>query len=222
MNDDPAPAVHDETDAPPVTLRCGSDDARDESDDCVTAWNAAAAAATGREDLAGVRFEEVWRTVETDGVALDVRASRRVSADRSRLQQLLSNLFRNAVEHGPRVTESTDASDPAGDEGVVVTGEQSDGVEGEANGLPGGPVATVTLGDTDDGFYVADDGPGIPESEREDVFEHGFTTSADGTGFGLSIVSNVADAHGWTVSVTESDAGGARFEFADVDAASDL
>jgi signal transduction histidine kinase/PAS domain-containing protein len=187
-------------------------------------------------DLAAVA-EEVWRTVETDGAALDVRAPRRVSADRSRLQQLLSNLFRNAVEHGStgnrtaaqsdgavehgsRTTQSTDGSDPAGDEGVVATGEQSD--EDEADGLPGGPVVTVTLGDTEDGFYVADDGPGIPDSERADVFEHGFTTSADGTGFGLSIVADVADAHGWTVSVTESDAGGARFEFSGVDAASDL
>ena len=59
----------------------------------------------------------------------------------------------------------------------------------------------------------ADDGVGIPAAERDRVFESGYTTASDGTGFGLRIVSDVADAHGWGVSVTESEAGGARFEF---------
>ena len=75
------------------------------------------------------------------------------------------------------------------------------------------PDVTVTVGPTPDGFYVADDGPGIPESDRDAVFEHGHTTNEDGTGFGLAIVENVANAHGWTVSVTDSESGGARFEF---------
>jgi PAS domain S-box-containing protein len=82
----------------------------------------------------------------------------------------------------------------------------------------GGDDVTVEVGAlaAGDGFYVADDGPGIPESEREDVFEYGFTTDDDGTGFGLNIVESIADAHGWTVSVTDSESGGARFEFAGV------
>jgi signal transduction histidine kinase len=65
-----------------------------------------------------------------------------------------------------------------------------------------------------DGFYVADDGPGIPEEERGEVFEFGYSTEEAGTGFGLAIVKEVAEAHGWTVSATESEAGGARFEVA--------
>ena len=77
-----------------------------------------------------------------------------------------------------------------------------------------GPVA-VTVGEVGDceGFYVADDGPGIPEAERDAVFEHGHTTSEDGTGLGLTIVERVADAHDWSIRVTESGSGGARFEF---------
>ncbi|MFB6074987.1 MAG: PAS domain S-box protein [Haloarculaceae archaeon] len=71
---------------------------------------------------------------------------------------------------------------------------------------------TVRIGDTDGGFFVADDGCGIPPDEREAVFERGHTTSDDGTGFGLSIVADVAAAHDWTVDVSESDGGGARFE----------
>jgi PAS domain S-box-containing protein len=74
---------------------------------------------------------------------------------------------------------------------------------------------TITIGrlDDDEGFYVADDGPGIPEAERDDVFEHGYTTNEYGTGFGLSIVERIAHAHGWTVHLTKSETGGARFEF---------
>jgi signal transduction histidine kinase len=76
---------------------------------------------------------------------------------------------------------------------------------------------TVTVGALTEGFYVADDGPGIPADERETVFEAGYTTAADGTGFGLNIVKRIADAHGWTVSATESEAGGARIEVTGVE-----
>jgi PAS domain S-box-containing protein len=75
-----------------------------------------------------------------------------------------------------------------------------------------GDGVTVTVGALEDGFFVADDGPGIPDDEREAVFDHGHTTDEDGTGFGLSIVQQIAEAHGGTVTVTESDSGGARFE----------
>ena len=144
--------------------------------------------------------EAAWRTVENDGATLHVSVSRQLSADRSRLQQLLSNLFRNAIEHGSTAPDSSTDID-----------------DGDASER--GPVVTVSIGSTEDGFYVADDGPGIPESDHEDVFDHGFSTSADGTGYGLSIVAAVADAHGWAVTVTDSDDGGARFEFASVEAA---
>ncbi|WP_232343140.1 hybrid sensor histidine kinase/response regulator [Halosimplex litoreum] len=83
----------------------------------------------------------------------------------------------------------------------------------------GGDAVTVTVGDRSDGdgFFVADDGPGIDEDDRERVFESGFSTSPAGTGFGLAIVAEIASAHGWSVSVTDSDAGGARFEVHGVD-----
>ena len=78
-----------------------------------------------------------------------------------------------------------------------------------------GPV-TVRIGDLPDGFYVEDDGPGIPPDRREDVFEAGYSTANDGTGLGLNIVQEIAEAHGWTVDVTEGSEGGARFEFTGV------
>ncbi|MDZ7849632.1 MAG: PAS domain-containing protein [Halodesulfurarchaeum sp.] len=80
-----------------------------------------------------------------------------------------------------------------------------------------GDDVTVTVGSLEDGFYVEDDGPGIPESDRTDVFEAGYSTSECGTGFGLGIVKQVAQAHGWDVSITEGETGGARFEFTGVE-----
>mgnify|MGYP000692927790 CR=1 FL=1 len=78
----------------------------------------------------------------------------------------------------------------------------------------GGTDVTITVGATGDdgGFYVADDGVGIPPEKRDDIFEHGFTTNDGGTGFGLSIVADIARAHGWTVSLDGGD-GGAHFRF---------
>lgn len=77
---------------------------------------------------------------------------------------------------------------------------------------------TVTVGvlASRDGFFVADDGRGIPATEREAVLESGYSTSTVGTGIGLAIVREIVEAHGWSVSVIESDGGGARFEFTGV------
>jgi Signal transduction histidine kinase len=112
-------------------------------------------------------------------IEVDVEAPQTIEADRSRLMQLLENLYCNAVEHSDdEVTVSVDL-------------------------MPGG-------------FAVADTGPGIPESDREEVFEAGYSTEKDGTGFGLRIVKEIANAHGWEVTVTESEQGGARFEFSGV------
>ena len=79
----------------------------------------------------------------------------------------------------------------------------------------GGDRVTVTVGPLSNGFYVEDDGAGIPDSEREAVFESGYSTTADGTGFGLPIVQQIANGHGWEISLIKNDAGGARFELTD-------
>ncbi|GGM62266.1 PAS domain S-box-containing protein [Halarchaeum rubridurum] len=77
----------------------------------------------------------------------------------------------------------------------------------------GGDDVTVTVGPLDDrGFYVEDDGTGVPAERRDTVLEPGHSTGGDGVGFGLAIVAEIVDAHGWTLEVTESASGGARFE----------
>lgn len=106
-----------------------------------------------------------------------------VEAERSRLQQLLENLFRNAVDH-------------AGEAVAVRVG---------------------VIGDPAAGFYVADDGPGIAADRRELVFEYGYTDSETGSGLGLAIVEEIAEAFDWTVRITDSETGGARFEITQVD-----
>ncbi|MCT9095728.1 response regulator [Haloarchaeobius sp. HME9146] len=77
---------------------------------------------------------------------------------------------------------------------------------------------TIRVGFCDgDGFFVADDGEGIPADRRDEVFDHGVSTAPDGSGFGLAIVESIADAHDWTVAVAESESGGARIEVRGVD-----
>lgn len=68
--------------------------------------------------------------------------------------------------------------------------------------------------ETGNGFYVADDGPGVDPTERDRTFEHGYTTTESGSGFGLAIVREIAAGHGWDVSLGESAAGGLRVEVA--------
>jgi signal transduction histidine kinase len=79
-----------------------------------------------------------------------------------------------------------------------------------------GQEVAIRVEPLEDGFAVEDDGPGIPADERADSFEYGHTTAENGTGFGLSIVSEVVDAHDWDIAVTDGSEGGARFEITGV------
>ncbi|MFB6250486.1 MAG: PAS domain S-box protein [Halobellus sp.] len=81
----------------------------------------------------------------------------------------------------------------------------------------GGDDVTVTVGAMADGFYIEDDGPGIAKNSHDDVFAAGYSTNQEGTGFGLSIVKRVAEAHGWEISVIDGSRGGPRFEITGVE-----
>lgn len=76
----------------------------------------------------------------------------------------------------------------------------------------GGTAVTVALGRIDGGFYVEDDGPGIPAENRDEIFTPGYSTKEGGTGVGMVSVREIVLAHEWTVSVTESESGGAKFK----------
>jgi PAS domain S-box-containing protein len=82
----------------------------------------------------------------------------------------------------------------------------------------GGDRVSITVGDLPDGdgFYVADDGPGLAPAARERAFEFGYSAADGGSGIGLSIVAQVAEGHGWTVDLAP-DADGTRVEVRGVD-----
>ncbi len=129
--------------------------------------------------------EACWGQVSTrEAATLEAATDATIVADRTRLRQLLENLFRNSLQHG-----RTDETVPL----------------------------TVRVRTHEDGFSVDDDGDGIPAADRESVFEAGYSSQPDGTGFGLQIVDQVATAHGWDVHVEESPTGGAQFTVSGVE-----
>ncbi|QLG48201.1 histidine kinase N-terminal 7TM domain-containing protein [Natrinema halophilum] len=145
--------------------------------------------------------EGAWENVDTGDATLTVASNATILGDANRVTRLFENLFRNSVEHGtPK--ESNDSTE------VLGSNHTSLDVE----------VGTIDTGATNDptGFYVADDGHGLPDG-GDRIFEDGYTTEMDGTGFGLRIVDEIATAHGWIVEAAESDAGGARFDFRGVE-----
>ena len=121
---------------------------------------------------------DAWSFFEGGDATLVVRSDATVYANRSRLQQLFENLFRNAIEHC-------------------------------------GPSVTVTVRDTDDGFAVADDGPGLPPDIEATLFTPAFDRGA-GLGLGLLIVERVVSGHEWDASV-HSDSEGTTFAFEGVE-----
>ena len=77
----------------------------------------------------------------------------------------------------------------------------------------GGSDVTVRVGSHDHGsIHVEDDGSGIPVEKRDEVLEPGHSSARGGTGFGLTIVKRIVEAHGWELSITDGTDGGARFE----------
>ncbi|QKY18433.1 HAMP domain-containing sensor histidine kinase [Halorubrum sp. CBA1229] len=172
---------------------------------------------TATVDLRSV-VDAAWRTVGSGPeVALVVDGPLpAIECDRSRLRQALENLFRNAIEHGaPGDCSPSELPGDVGADDDAAPGPFAD--DGNGDVAPRDASLRIFVGTLPGGFYVADDGPGIEPSEREAVFEPGHTTADDGTGFGLAIVERIAEAHGWSVSVTERRGGGARFEFEGVD-----
>jgi PAS domain S-box-containing protein len=133
---------------------------------------------------------QAWAIVDTTGATLTVDDPRSLMADDTRLRQLLENLFANACEHGV-----------------------DDGATGDDDATADGGTVEVRVGTTDGGFYVADDGPGIPPERRDAIFDAGQSEGGAGIGLGLTIVQRIAEAHGWTVDVRGSESGGTRFEF---------
>jgi len=143
----------------------------------------------------GALARDAWDSVDTGDAELVVDGDVTIDANATRTRELLENVFRNSVEHGRcPANENGDGDAPLT---VRVGAAAFRGDDSETEG----------------GFFVEDDGRGLPEVERDRVFESGFTTEENGTGLGLAITKRIADAHGWKVRALSGDSGGARFEF---------
>jgi two-component system sensor kinase FixL len=106
-----------------------------------------------------------------------------VMVDRIQIQQVLTNLMRNAIE----------AMKDAPKRELIVRIK------------PGSPgVVAVSVEDT---------GPGIPEEISAQLFRPFTTTKPGGMGIGLSISKRIVEAHGGTMTVSHTPSGGASFEF---------
>lgn len=140
---------------------------------------------------------EAWSNVETGEATLTVETDMRFEADRSRLLRAFENLYRNAIQHG-----GADVTVTVG----ALTGAAGGGFDFNGDAAGQHP-----------GFFVEDDGPGMPAEIRENAFDSEFTTSDEGLGIGLWVVREVASAHGWETDVVEGARGGARFEFSNVE-----
>jgi signal transduction histidine kinase len=114
-----------------------------------------------------------------------------VRFDRLRVEQILLNLLGNAIKYG-RAGGSIEVE--------VARTDASDG--------GGRDFAVVT---------VSDDGPGIPETWHDRIFEPyvqcGEEGRAGGLGLGLSICRRLVEAHGGVIRVSDRPGGGSRFAF---------
>ncbi len=168
----------------------------------------------------------------------DEAAIEEIGVSLDRMEELISDLLALA-RHGHEVTETdpvslravveaawstvstADATIEVDTDAVVLADERQlrqlfENLIRNAVEHAGDDVA-MRVGLVERGFFVADDGPGIPPDERDRVLEVGYTTSEDGTGFGLGIVAQIVEAHGWSIDVTDGEEGGARFEVGNVE-----
>ena len=185
----------------------------------------------------GALARDAWESVDTGGAELVVDGDMTIDANPTRTRELLENVFRNSVEHGSTCSRAepddsvehgstsnrTSSGDSVEHGSTCSRAEPDDSVEHRpASPDDNGEHLTVRVGEAtfrgDDGassrgFFVEDDGCGLPESDRDRVFESGFTTGENGTGLGLAITKRIVDAHGWEVRALAAESGGARFEF---------
>ena len=144
-------------------------------------------AATERFSLADIA-RDAWRNADVGDCGFETSIPRTVEivADRDRLLHVFENLYRNAADHN--------------DTAVAVRVGLLDEHD------------STTDGSQRMGFFIEDSGHGIPIKQQATIFEEGYTTSATGSGYGLSIVRDIVEAHGGDIRASNGPGGGARFE----------
>ena len=140
----------------------------------------------------GELVREVARLVSSDALLRNVAVHLQlepalppVLGDRVQIQQVMLNLLLNGLD----ALQQSDA----GDRWLVLQTRRHDGDTVEVE--------------------VRDSGPGLPDGERERVFDAFYTTKAGGLGMGLAIARSIVEAHGGRLDVANAPEGGAAFSF---------
>lgn len=170
-------------------------------------------------ERSGAAAERMTRTI--DGLLLDARSrSREITRTRTDLTVLVSSVvdeLRSASE-----AKSVDLELVGGGSSIPVAVDEPALARAVANLVtnaiehsPVGGTVTVEVvgGDGSAEVVVTDRGPGVAPDDQDRIFERFWTRRPDGTGLGLAVVRQVAEAHGGTVTLVSpvGDAEGARF-----------
>lgn len=133
----------------------------------------------------------------------------------------LSALARSIAEaYTPSAEDSRHRLETAIEDGVTITGDRqllaqlfSNLVENALNHTPAGSTVRFALAGAPTGFEVrvTDDGPGIPEAEREKVFDRFYrldrSRTTKGSGLGLALVKAIASLHGLSLTLQDNHPG---------------
>jgi signal transduction histidine kinase len=133
----------------------------------------------------------------------------------------LSGLMRSIGEaYEPSLEDSQYKLDVAIEEGITVSGDRqmlaqlfTNLVENAVNHTPAGTTVRLGLRRTATGFEaeVADNGPGIPEAERDKVFDRFYrldrSRTTKGSGLGLALVKAIASLHGLSIKLEDRKPG---------------
>jgi nitrogen fixation/metabolism regulation signal transduction histidine kinase len=171
----------------------------------------------------------------TPNDADDAETIDRVATAHTRIEQIVGELLEHARGREPGPAQSVNLAQIARDtwdrtstaDATLELASEEAVVEADPKSLRtvlgnlvrnavehGGSTVAVRVGPIDcGGFYLEDDGPGVPGEEYEHIFELGYTTTPAGTGLGLALVKQIADEHGWEIVATGGDLGGVRIEF---------
>src|SRR6478752_5049558 len=130
-------------------------------------------------DFVGSMIEEIAQAegITTGGIVVDINNDLLVMFDRGHLSQIAWNLVRNAWQHCQKRPSSISIAARAGYMGDAVICE------------------------------LGDDGPGVPQEYRAQIFEPFFTTRSGGTGLGLYIARELADANGCALELLPKSPG---------------
>jgi len=130
-------------------------------------------------DFVGSMIEEIAQAegITAGGIVLDINNDLLVMFDRGHLSQIAWNLVRNAWQHCQKRPSSISIAARAGYMGDAVICE------------------------------LGDDGPGVPLEYRAQIFEPFFTTRSGGTGLGLYIARELADANGCALELLPKSPG---------------